>query len=104
MPRLADRSRRLGVALPITVTGADLAGRAFAEATRTLNVSAGGLAFETRRRVEIGGRLMLEIHLPLRLQRHFGGRDTYRVRGVVCRVVVAEGGLAHVGVRFLREV
>jgi hypothetical protein len=92
------------MALPVTVTGADRLGHAFAEATRTLNVSAGGLAFETRRRVAIGGQLTLEIHLPAPLRRHFGGRATYRVRSVVCRVVVPEDGLAHVGVRFLREV
>ena len=102
-PRLTDRSRRLGLLLPVTVTGSDVTGRPFTEATRTLNVSGGGLAFETRRHLEIGGRLLLEVRLPPRLRPHFGGRDRYRVRAVICRVQVPEDGLANVGVRFLGE-
>ncbi len=103
MPRLADRSRRLDLVLPLTVTGEDVRGRVFTEATRTLNVSGGGLAFATRRRLLIGSRLVLEVRLPPRLRRHFAGRDTYRVRAVVCRVAVLEDGPAHVGARFLGE-
>ena len=102
-PRLTDRSRRLGLLLPVTVTGSDLTGRSFTEATRTLNVSGGGLAFETRRRLEIGGRLVLEVRIPPKLRPHFGGRDRYRVRAVVCRVQPPEDGLANIGVRFLGE-
>ena len=102
-PRLTDRSRRMGLFLPVTVSGSDLTGRSFTEATRTLNVSGGGLAFETRRRLEVGGRLLLEVRIPPRLRHHFGGRDRYRVRAVVCRVQVPEDGLANVGVRFLAE-
>ena len=102
-PRLAERSRRLDLVLPLRVTGEDVTGRTFTEATRTLNVSGGGLAFATRRRLLIGSRFVLEVRLPPRLRRHFGGRDAYRVRAVVCRVAVLEEGLAHVGVRFLGE-
>ncbi|HEY5908452.1 MAG TPA: PilZ domain-containing protein [Vicinamibacteria bacterium] len=102
-PRLTDRSRRLGLLLPVTVTGSDLAGRFFTEATRTLNVSGGGLAFETRRRLEIGGRVVLEVRIPSKLRPHFGGRDRYRVRAVICRVQLPEDGLANIGVRFLGE-
>lgn len=102
-PRLADRSRRMGLFLPVTVAGSDLTGRSFTEATRTVNISGGGLAFETRRRLEIGSRLLLEVRIPPRLRHHFGGRDRYRVRAVVCRVQVPEDGLANVGVRFLGE-
>ena len=103
MPRLADRSRRLALILPVTVAGEDLGGRAFTESTQTLNVSGGGLAFATRRRLLMGSRLLLEVCLPPRLRRHFAGRETYRVRAVVCRVAALEEGLAHVGVRFLGE-
>jgi hypothetical protein len=102
-PVVLHRPRRIGLALPLTVIGADVMGRPFSEDTRTLNVSGGGLAFESRRRLELGSRLLLEVHLPPRLRRHFGGRATYRVRSVVCRVVVPEDGLAHVGVRFLAQ-
>ena len=102
-PRLALRSRRLALVLPLTVSGADVTGRAFTESTRTLDVSGGGLAFATRRRLLIGSRLVLEVRLPPRLRRHFAGREVYRVKAVVCRVVAPEQGLAHVGVRFLGE-
>jgi hypothetical protein len=103
LPRLADRSRRHGLVLPVTVVGSDSAGRSFREDTRTLNVSGGGLAFETHRRLELGSRLVLEIGLPPRLRRHFHGRDRYRVRAVVCRVQAPEDGPTSVGVRFLGE-
>ena len=102
-PRLAARSRRLALVLPLTVSGADATGRAFTESTRTLDVSGGGLAFATRRRLLIGSRLVLEVRLPQRLRRHFAGREAYRVKAVVCRVVAPEEGLAQVGVRFLGE-
>jgi hypothetical protein len=103
VPRLADRSRRLHLVLPLTVAGKDVTESAFTEATRTLNVSGGGLAFATRRRLALGSRLLLEVRLPPRLRRHFAGREVYRVRAVVCRVAASEDGLAHVGVRFLGE-
>ena len=103
-PRLALRSRRLALVLPLTVSGEDVTGRGFSESTRTLNVSGGGLAFATRRRLLIGSHLVLQVRLPTRLRRHFAGREVYGVRGVVCRVVAPEQGVAHVGVRFLGEV
>jgi len=103
VPRLADRSRRFALVLPVTVTGVDVSGRAFSEATRTLNVSGGGLAFETSRRLEIGSRLLLDIKLPPRLRRPFGGRPRYRVVAVVCRLFVTADGPDRVGVRFVGE-
>jgi hypothetical protein len=103
LPRLSERSRRLDLYLPVTVRGLDAAGRPFTEASRTLNVSAGGLAFETRHRLDLGARLVLEVRLPPRLRRHFGGADRYRVRALVCRVQVPEDGVANIGVRFLGE-
>jgi hypothetical protein len=102
-PRLTDRSRRLGLVLPLTVTGVDLGGRAFSETTRTVNVSGGGLAFETAKRLEIGSRLLLDIKLPPRLRRHFGGRPRYRVVAVVCRLIGSGPGPARIGVRFVGE-
>jgi PilZ domain len=102
-PRLADRSRRMPLVLPLSVSGEDIAGRTFTETTRTANVSGGGLAFATRRRLLLGSRLVLEVRLPPRLRRHFDGREAYRVRAVVCRVVGPEEGLVQVGVRFLGE-
>ena len=102
-PRLAPRSPRRALVLPLTVSGEDAAGRGSTESTRTLDVSGGGLAFATRRRLLIGSRLVLEVRLPPRLRRHFAGHEAYRVKAVVCRVVAPEEGLAQVGVRFLGE-
>ena len=102
-PRLADRSPRRALVLPLTVSGKDATGRVFTESTRTLDVSGGGLAFATRRHLLIGSRLVLEVRLPPRLRRHFAGREAYRVKVVVCRVVAPKEGLAQVGVRFLGE-
>jgi len=85
------------------VAGEDGTGRPFTEATRTLDVSGGGLAFATRRRLALGSRLLLEVRLPPRLRGHFAGREVYRVRAVVCRVALPGDGLAQVGVRFLGE-
>jgi PilZ domain len=103
VPRIANRSRRFELMLPVTVTGVDVSGRAFSEATRTLNVSGGGLAFETRRRLEIGSRLLLDIKLPPRLRRPFRGRPRYRVVAVVCRLFATPGGPDRIGVRFIGE-
>jgi hypothetical protein len=105
MPEIADRGRRVGLHLPIDVSGRDAAGAPFADATESLNVSGGGLCFESGRRLELGSRLMLHIQLPPRLRRHFGGRPVYRARAVVCRVEsLPDRPAAKVGVRFLGEV
>jgi c-di-GMP-binding flagellar brake protein YcgR len=102
---LVEREKRLTLHLPVEVRGEDQAGRRFVERTRTLNVSGGGLCLESRRTLEIGARLSLAIELPPKLRRHFGDRELYRARAVVCRVErPATTELARVGARFLREV
>jgi hypothetical protein len=104
MPATRTRSRRLGLHLPVEVWGEDDDGRAFHESARTVNVSGGGLCFETGRRLEIGARLILEIRLTPNLRPRFGGRQRYRVRSVVCRLENFEGeDRFRVGVRFLGE-
>jgi hypothetical protein len=104
MPATRDRSRRLGLRLPVEVWGEDDDGRAFHESAQTLNVSGGGLCFESRRRLDIGGRLVLEIRLSPSLRARFGGRQRYRVRAVVCRLENFAGEDRYrVGVRFLGE-
>jgi len=104
MPNLSERGRRLGLSLPVTVNGNDVSGAPFAETTRTLNVSGGGICFETRRRLGPGLRLTLHVSLPEAWRGRFGGRAVYRVRAVVCRVERLEGeGVSRVGARFLGE-
>lgn len=101
---LVDRGKRVALRLPVEVRGEDVSGVRFTEHTRSLNVSGGGICFESHRQVAIGARLELAIELPVSLRRHFGDRDVYRARAVVCRVESAAGPqAARVGARFLRE-
>ena len=105
MPAPRSRSRRLALSLPVEVWGEDDDGRTFHESARTLNISGGGLCFETGRRLDIGGRLILELRLAPHLRPRFGGRPRYRVRAVVCRLEnFADADRFRVGVRFLGEV
>jgi len=102
--RLADRDKRVGLNLPVEVRGEDESGRPFAELTRSINVSGGGILFESHRRVAVGTRLVLTIELPLTLRHRFGNRDVYRARAVVCRVEEREGQeVRRVGARLLGE-
>lgn len=104
MPTTRPRSRRLGLALPLVVGGRDERGRAFSDEAATRNISAGGLCFETARRLPVGARLLLDIRLSPSLRPRFGGRQRYAVRAVVCRIENFSGeGRYRVGVRFLGE-
>jgi hypothetical protein len=86
----------------VEVRGNDEAGRAFVEETRTRNISAGGLCFESARHVAVGGRLALVISIPPAMRKHFGGQSVYEANAVVCRVERFEdGAVSRVGVRFV---
>jgi hypothetical protein len=105
MPVIADRKNRIPLHLDLGVSGRDVTGAPFAETTRTLNVSAGGLCFGTAQRLFVGGNLTLHIQIPPPLRRRFDGRAVYRVRAIVCRLERVEGlELARAGVRFLAEI
>ena len=100
--RALQRQKRVGLHLPVAVSGRDANGTRFTELTRSVNVSGGGILFESHRSIAIGDRLVLSIELPVSLRRHFGDRDTYRARAVVCRVERTPGeGPRRVGARFL---
>lgn len=105
MSTIASRQKRVGLHLPLAVAGRDAGGARFSDDTRTLNVSGGGLCFESGRDLPMGSRLDLSIQLPPPLRRHFGGRAVYGVRAVVCRVERPQGAaVARIGVRFLGEI
>jgi PilZ domain len=105
MAHITDRERRVGLHLPLEVAGQDARGAPFRDSGRTLNISGGGLCFESSRDLPLGARLALQIEVPTPLQKHFGGKGTYRARAVVCRAERATAGdLARIGVRFLGEV
>lgn len=97
-----ERTKRVGLHLPVEVRGCDETGTRFTELTRSVNVSGGGILFESHRPIAVGDRLVLNIELPLSLRRHFGDRDTYRAQAVVCRVEPVPGHAPRrVGARFL---
>ena len=97
-----QRKKRVGLHLPVEVSGRDASGARFTELTRSVNVSGGGILFESHRPIAMGDRLVLNIELPLSLRHHFGDRDTYRAQAVVCRVEPAPGHAPRrVGARFL---
>lgn len=104
MPQIESREKRLDLHLPVHVSGRDKSSGPFAETAATVNVSGGGICFATAREIPVGARIDLHIELPPRLRRRFGGRTTYDVRAVVCRLEPrpGEGGF-HVGARFLDE-
>jgi hypothetical protein len=105
MTTLTDREKRVGLHLPVDVSGRDAGGATFAESSRTINISGGGICFESHRNLLVGLRLTLHIQLPPPLRKHFGGRSVYRARAVVCRVERFEGEPAsRIGARFLGEV
>jgi hypothetical protein len=99
-----EREKRVTLNLPVEVRGEDAAGVRFTEHTRSVNVSGGGICFESHRHVAIGSRLQLSIELPVHLRRHFGNQDVYKARAVVCRVERFSGSeSARIGARFLRQ-
>ena len=44
-----DREKRVGLHLPLDVSGQDASGASFHESTRSLNISGGGILFESHR-------------------------------------------------------
>jgi hypothetical protein len=102
--RLAQREKRIALSLPLEVRGEDETGGTFTEVTRSLNISGGGICFESHRHLAVGARLVLSIEVPTSLRRHFGNRDVYHARAVVCRVERLAGReVARVGARLLGE-
>jgi len=100
----SDREKRVGLHLTLDVSGQDAGGAAFTESTRTLNISGGGICFESRRHLLVGSRLTLAIQIPDSLRKHFGNHPIYNVKAVICRVESFEGEQAHrIGARFLAE-
>ena len=100
----ARREKRVGLRLDLDVSGEDAGGAAFSHSAQTINISGGGVCFETPRNLMVGARLLLNIRIPPPLRSHFGGRELYRAWAVVCRVERFEGqSSSRVGARFLGD-
>lgn len=104
MPTITQREKRRGLRLPLNVSGRDARGSPFADRAQTVNISGGGVCFEAVRRLPVGSRVDLRIPVPPALRHHFGGRSSYGVKAVVCRLEAIEGGDTYrIGARFLGE-
>jgi hypothetical protein len=101
-PKITSRHKRVGLRLSVDVAGRDAQGARFTENTHTVNVSGGGLCFESAHPLHVGARVELTIALPTALRPRFGGRPLYRVSALVCRVERGRDG-HRIGVRFLEE-
>jgi len=100
----ARREKRVGLRLSLDVSGEDAGGVAFAHSAHTINISGGGVCFETTRHLLVGTPLLLNIQIPPALRSHFGGKEVYRARAVVCRVERFEGQpRSRIGARFLGD-
>ena len=105
MPQLAARTNRVPLRLDLEVRGRDAAGVLFRESTRSVNVSGGGMCFESRARLNVGVPLTLQIQIPVPLRPRFRDQAIYRVRAIVCRIEWPQGQpFARVGARFLQEI
>jgi hypothetical protein len=98
----ARREKRVALRLSLDVSGEDAGGLAFAHSAQTLNISGGGVCFESPRHLLVGTRLLLDIQIPPALRSRFGGKEIYRAWAVVCRVERFEGQpLSRIGARFV---
>jgi PilZ domain len=98
------REKRVGLRLSLDVSGQDAGGADFAHSAHTINISGGGVCFETPRHLLVGTHLLLNIQIPAPLRGHFGGQPVYRARAVVCRVERFEGQpSSRIGARFLGD-
>ena len=89
---LVEREKRVGLHLPVEVRGEDAAGvplhgvHALRERERRRHPASRATATSRSAR-----GCDLAIELPVSLRHHFGDRDVYRARAVVCRVERFEG-------------
>ena len=93
------KSFRMGMALPVRVTGFTDEGSAWEEVSGTEDVSQGGLSVRLTRRVELGQVLALSLPMPKRLREFDLNDSTYRVYGLV-RGIVYKEDKTRVGVMF----
>ena len=54
---LVKRNKRVALHLPVEVRGEDVSGTRFTELTHSVNISGGGILFESHRQIPIGARL-----------------------------------------------
>ncbi len=93
------RSPRLGLALPVRVTGFLSDGSTWEEIATTDDISAGGASFTVSRNVELGQVLFLSMNLPKRLRQYDLNDTSYRVYTLV-RGITRKGEQNRVGVMF----
>jgi PilZ domain len=93
------KAYRMGMALPVRVTGFGDDGAAWEEVSGTEDVSQGGLSLRLHRKVELGQVLALSLPMPKRLREFDLNEEAYRVYGLV-RGIVHQEDRGRVGVMF----
>jgi PilZ domain len=81
---------RMGMAMPVRVSGYAEDGATWEEVSKTDDVSQGGLAFQLSRRVELGQVLGLNLPLPKRLRDFDLNEPSYRVYSLVRGITYGE--------------
>ena len=90
-------SKRISVALPMLVRGADKHGVAFEDTAASFNVSRDGVSFSTTRDLLMGQEV--EVIIPRRqVGRHITDFET---RGQVVRIIPKGAGQWEIGLRFV---
>jgi hypothetical protein len=98
---LTERKKRISLRLPVAVSGEDARGLTFVEHTHCLNVSGGGILFESGQKLLVGTRLRLRIEIPEPLRKHFDERDVWQTNAIITRLEAMEGqSILRVGARF----
>ena len=103
-PALDRRSYyRLPIRVPIFIKGVDKLGEEFFELTHTVNVSASGACFVSKRELQLDADLMVSIPAPLPSDPHESEEYDFRFPAKIVRV---ENGTVHpskkVSVRFTK--
>jgi len=97
------RCERLGLSLPVRVTGHDRRGGQWVEMAESLNVSRTGVKLRLQRRVHHGHVLHLMLPLPWQLRQHGHAKPSYQTYALVRRIEPSENGRCVVGLEFLGE-
>jgi hypothetical protein len=96
--------RRVRVALPVKVRGANSDGIQFEELTRSIDINANGVLFLLQQDLKKGSRLKLSLPLPRSMQKTAVSKQVSETEGVVVRIEDSDmAGKRRVAVRFRGE-
>jgi len=98
------RDQRLGLSLPVRVTGHEPGGAAWEEMSATEDASFGGASFPLKHAHGVGQVLLLSLPLPRNYRRYDLAETSYKTYALVRNTRATAGGGRIAGVRFLGRV